>query len=175
MVWEQYPEPGAGYTLMKPDSHYEWQGIPVDINSHGLRGPETTYEKPPATFRILNLGDSVVMGWGVREEDTYGQQLEQLLNEEGSGDLRYEVINAGVPGWNLDNALAYLQAEGLKYEPDLILLDLTIANDINGKSALLADNQPALLKWLGDQHLFLALPTEPSGMGESACPGQGPC
>ena len=80
MVWEQYPEPGAGYTLMKPGSHYEWQGIPVDINSHGLRGPETTYEKPPATFRILNLGDLVVMGWGVREEDTYGQQLELLLN-----------------------------------------------------------------------------------------------
>src|SRR5688572_27817881 len=38
LVWEQYPEPGAGYTLMKPRSHYEWHGIPVDINSYGLRG-----------------------------------------------------------------------------------------------------------------------------------------
>ena len=148
LVWELHPEPGAGYTLMKPDSHYEWQGIPVDINSHGLRGPETIYEKPPATYRILNLGDSVVMGWGVREENTYGQQLEARLNEQGTGDLRYEVINAGVPGWNLENALAYLQAEGLRYEPDIILLDLTTANDINGKSALLADNQPAPMKWL---------------------------
>ena len=148
MVWEQYPEPGAGYTLVKPGSHYEWQGIPVDINSHGLRGPETTYEKPPNMFRILNLGDSVVMGWGTREEDTYGRQLEQLLNAQGGADRRYEVINAGVPGWNLENALAYLQAEGLKYEPDLILLDLTTANDIKGKSALLADNQPAPIKWL---------------------------
>src|SRR5262245_39441623 len=73
MIWEQHPTPGAGYTLIKPGSHYEWQGIPVDINSHGLRGPETTYDKPAGTFRILNLGDSVAMGWGVREEDTYGQ------------------------------------------------------------------------------------------------------
>src|ERR1044071_10159386 len=79
MVWVQYSEPGAGYTLMKPGSHYEWQGIPVDINSHGFRGPEIPYEKPPATFRILNLGDSVVMGWGVRQEDTYGRRLESLL------------------------------------------------------------------------------------------------
>ena len=135
MVWEPHPEPGAGYTLIKPGSHYEWQGIPVDINSHGLRGPETTYEKPPATFRILNLGDSVAMGWGVREENTYGQQLEALLNEQGKGDLRYEVINAGVPGWNLENDLAYLQAEGLKYEPDLILLDMNMPK-LNGLDVL---------------------------------------
>jgi lysophospholipase L1-like esterase len=154
MVWEEHPTPGAGYTLIKPGSHYEWQGIPVEINSHGLRGPETTYEKPPATFRILNLGDSVVMGWGVRMEDTYGQRLESLLNEEDNGELRFEVINAGVPGWNLENALAYLQAEGLKYEPDLILLGLTIANDIKGDSALLADNYQAPIKWLRDNTYF---------------------
>ena len=154
MVWVQYHEPAAGYTLMQPNSHYEWQSIPVDINSHGLRGPETTYKKPPATFRILNLGDSVVMGWGVREESTYGKQLESMLNEDGSGDLRYEVINAGVPGWNLENAFAYLQAEGLKYEPDLILLGLTLSNDIKGRSALLADNQPALIKWLRSSTYF---------------------
>src|SRR5215207_973150 len=82
MVWEKHPTPGAGYTLMKPESHYEWQSISVDINSHGLRGPETTYDKPAGTFRILNLGDSIVMGWGVRQEDTYGRQLELLLNED---------------------------------------------------------------------------------------------
>lgn len=154
MVWEEHPTPGAGYTLMKPDSHYEWQGIPVEINSHGLRSLETTYEKPPATFRILNLGDSIVMGWGVREEETYGRLLESMLNEEGSVDLHFEVINAGVPGWNLENALAYLQAEGLKYEPDLIVLDMTIANDINGRSALLTGSEPGLLRWLSDHTYF---------------------
>jgi hypothetical protein len=154
MVWEEHPTPGAGYTLIKPHSHYEWQGIQVDINSHGLRGPETTYEKPPGTFRILNLGDSIVMGWGVGEEDTYGRRLESRLNEESSGDLRFEVINAGVPGWNLENALAYLQVEGLKYKPDLILLGVTLTNDIYGKSALLADNKPGLIKWLRSNTYF---------------------
>jgi lysophospholipase L1-like esterase len=148
MEWVQYHEPGAGYTLMKPGSHYEWQSIPVNINSHGLRGPETTYQKLPRTFRILNLGDSIVMGWGVREENTYGRRLESMLNQEGSGELRFEVINAGVPGWNLENALAYLQAKGQKYRPDLILLGITLANDIKGKSALLADDQPSSIKWL---------------------------
>lgn len=149
----QYPEPGAGYTLMRPGSSYEWQGIPVIINSHGLRGPETTYDKPAGTTRILNLGDSVAMGWGVREEETYGRRLEQALNEETAnirlyGNQNVEVINAGVPGWNPANELAYLQAEGLSYEPDLILLDLTLVNDIYGKSALLANQSPPIIEWL---------------------------
>ena len=143
MVWEEHSTPGAGYTLMMPGSHYEWQGISVDINSHGLRGAERSYEKPASTIRILNIGDSVAMGWGVGEEKTYGRQLEALLNEEGTGDQHYEVINAAVPGWNLENERAYLQAEGLKYQPDLILLDVTIVNDVYGKSALLAQNRPA--------------------------------
>jgi lysophospholipase L1-like esterase len=154
MVWEEHPTPDAGYTLMKPGSHYEWQGIPVEINSRGLRGPETTYEKPPDTYRLLNLGDSVVMGWGVREEDTYGRRLESMLNEKVGKGQRIEIINAGVPGWNLENALAYLRAEGLKYEPDLIVLGLTIANDIKGNSALLADNYQLPIKWLRDNTYF---------------------
>src|SRR5258705_6135156 len=58
MVWVKYTEPGAGYTLIKPHSHYEWQGIPVDIHSHGLRGPQTSVGKAPATDRVLHLGHS---------------------------------------------------------------------------------------------------------------------
>jgi hypothetical protein len=143
-----YPEPDAGYTLIKPGSHYEWQGISVDINSHGLRSPETPYEKEVNTYRILNLGDSVAMGWGVQEEATYGRQLENRLNKRAKGNLHYEVINAAVPGWNPANELSYLQAEGLKYKPNLILLELTIVNDIYGESALLAHKGMPVIEWL---------------------------
>jgi lysophospholipase L1-like esterase len=154
MIWERHLEPGDGYTLIKPGSHYEWQDIRVEINTHGLRGPEIDYVKPPDTYRILNLGDSIAMGWGVKEDETYGRRLEQKLNAASSADPRDEVINAGVPGWNLANELAYLGAVGLKYEPDLVLLDLTIANDINGKNALLADNYPPLIGWLRTNTYF---------------------
>jgi hypothetical protein len=87
-------------------------------------------------------------------EDTYGKQLESILNEQGAGDMRYDVINTGVPGWSLENAFAYLQAEGLNYEPELIVLDVTIANDINGKSALLAGNDSGPFRWLSDHTYF---------------------
>ncbi|MBK8900842.1 MAG: SGNH/GDSL hydrolase family protein [Anaerolineaceae bacterium] len=143
----EYSQPGAGYTLMQPGSQYEWQEIPVDINSNGLRNPELAYEKSANTYRILNLGDSIAMGWGVRMEETYGRQLEDMLNTSDA-DQQYEVINAGVPGWNPANELAFLEAEGLKYEPDLVLLDLTIVNDIYGRSALEKQDRPALIEWL---------------------------
>jgi hypothetical protein len=148
LEWIAYPDPKPGYTLMKPGSHYEWQGIPVDINSNGLRSPETSYAKPEGTYRLLNLGDSVAMGWGVKQEETYGQVLAAALNARSENGTHYEVINAGVPGWNLENVLAYLQAEGLRYQPDLILLEVTIVNDIFGKSGLLRQNQSPVIEWL---------------------------
>jgi hypothetical protein len=84
----------------------------------------------------------------VEAGETYGRRLEGLLNQQATGQLRYEVINAGVPGWNIENELAYLQAEGWKYKPDLILLDLTIVNDIYGQSALNKTDRPALIEWM---------------------------
>ncbi len=143
-----HPDPPPGFTLMQPGSRYEFQGISVDINARGLRGPEKDYQPPPGTTRILNLGDSVAMGWGVAYEDTYGYQLERLLQQNSSGPQGFEVVTAAVPGWNLENELAYLQAEGLKYQPDYVLLDLTLVNDIYGKNALLRQDRPPLIDWL---------------------------
>ena len=144
----EHTAPGAGYTLMRPGAHYAYRGIAVDINRHGLRGPEVEYAKPAGTYRILNLGDSVAMGWGVAESASYGRQLEAALNAAAGAGRHYEVINAGVPGWDPQNELAYLQDEGLKYQPDLILLECTLVNDIFGGSAVGAHAQAPPIKWL---------------------------
>lgn len=142
---EVHPVPGAGYTLMKAGKRYEYQGIPLEINPQGLRGPALPYEKPGDVFRILSLGDSIAMGWGVPLEQTYAQRLPALL--EGQAARTVQVVNAGTPGWNLENELAYLQAEGLKYSPDLVILEITIPNDIWGVSALIND-RPGPLEFL---------------------------
>ena len=97
----------------------------------------------------------VAMGWGVAFEDTYGQRLEALLTERYPEVPDFEVINAGVPGWNLENELAYLMAEGYKYDPDLVLLDLTIVNDIYGKNATAPNERPAIIEWMrSNTHLW---------------------
>src|SRR5262245_7988462 len=51
-------------------------GVTFQINSLGLRGPETSANKAEGTFRILCLGDSFTFGAGVREEDTFARRLQ---------------------------------------------------------------------------------------------------
>src|SRR5215831_14293568 len=43
-------------------------GVPVRINSLGLRGEEVTTSKPAHTVRIIGVGDSIAFGFGVREK-----------------------------------------------------------------------------------------------------------
>ena len=138
---------GSGYTLMKPNEQYRWQGIPVDINQNGFRDDPVQYQKSAGTVRILNLGDSIAMGWGVAKEDTYGDVLERKITGKPAGSGKTEVINAAVPGWNQENALIFLQAEGLKYDPDLIIVDLTIPNDIYGVNALNNPRRHPVVEW----------------------------
>lgn len=143
----QHGTTDAFYTLLEPNADYTWEGIPVHINSRGLRSEEVATPKPTDTYRILNLGDSVVFGWEVRQEESYGQLLEQSLNAAVDGQ-QYEVINAGVPGWTVDAERNFLLQEGFGYEPDLVLLDLTIVNDVYAHNTAVPDT--GLFDWLRD-------------------------
>lgn len=107
---------------------------PFRTNSMGLRGRESTWEKPPSTSRVLLLGDSIAQGFGVREEDTFASVLERLLNR-GTRGAEHEVINAGVGGYNTTQEVAYLMSEGMKLSPDVVVLAL-YWNDISDKSGI---------------------------------------
>ncbi|MBV9470350.1 MAG: SGNH/GDSL hydrolase family protein [Abitibacteriaceae bacterium] len=98
--------------------------VEVRINDKGLRDAPHPYAKPPHTTRILVLGDSFVFGYGVEEPQRFTNLLEARLNSKKSGasSQHYEVISAGVPSWGTVDELLYLQEEGLKYHPDIVLL-----------------------------------------------------
>lgn len=94
---------------------------PVETNALGLRDDEIPIAKPPGETRILALGDSFTFALGVRFEDLYVQRLERKLNGEQPG-RKFQVINAGVAGYNTTQELVFLLADGLRYEPDLITI-----------------------------------------------------
>jgi lysophospholipase L1-like esterase len=108
-------------------------GRPVIKNADGLRDRDFAIPKPPGTYRILVLGDSFTWGVGLDVEDTIPKQLEAALKGTTAGTV--EVINASVPGMNTVNELAMLKENGLKYEPDMILL-VYLLNDIDFKPEL---------------------------------------
>lgn len=97
----------------------------VSINSDGFRGREFTFNKPANTFRIIMLGDSETFSIMLKQEETLSAQLENLLNQ-GSLNLRYEVLNFGVEGYNTFQELEMLKTKGLKYNPDLIILNYVL-------------------------------------------------
>jgi hypothetical protein len=135
------------YPKFVPNGSYEWEGIPVAINSKGFRTEEFTTEKADDVYRILNVGDSFVFGWEVEFEDTYGKVWERALNANGK---KVEVINAGIPTWNLEAERNFLLQEGLSYQPDLIVLDLTIVNDIKGAGPTPPADSTSIFDWLRD-------------------------
>jgi hypothetical protein len=118
------------------DPDLGWRNIPnwrsttinqaLSINSKGLRDREHPYEKPPGFSRILVLGDSYAWGYGVSDDEAFPSVLEKML---GSTVGRWEVINGGVSGWGTDQEFLFLEREGVKYDPDVVLLALFLMND----------------------------------------------
>ncbi len=105
--------------LLKPNAYGSskrtGQLIEYRINSKGLRDDEVDYKKPNHIFRIVLLGDSNTFGAGVPVEKHLSTLLEGYFNN-------VEVVNMGVSGFGVDQVLLYLQSEGFKYQPDLVLV-----------------------------------------------------
>jgi hypothetical protein len=92
----------------------------VKINSYGFRDYEYPIEKPPNTFRIVALGDSITFGEGVELNETYPKILEKMLNEK-SKKVKYEVLNFGVGGYNAAEKVEVLATVAINFTPDLII------------------------------------------------------
>ena len=95
----------------------------VSTNSRGLTGPTVPYQKDTGKFRIMLIGDSTPLGIGLADwKNSFiwllGQFLGRRLNQE------IEIINASTAGYTSLQGLKYLQSEGLKYQPDLLLVYL---------------------------------------------------
>lgn len=87
---------------------------------------------PPHTFRIITLGDSWTYGQFVSTTNNYTELLEEYLNTRVrcTGNTRFEVINLGVPNYDIQYSVERYRRRGQKYNPDLVLW-LLIPNDLD--------------------------------------------
>lgn len=102
-----------------PDWESTTYGRPLTINSRGLRDREYAFAKPAGTKRILALGDSYTWGYGVGDEELYTEVLERAAARDGRA---VEVLNAGVSGWGTDQEYLFFREEGIRYEPDIVVV-----------------------------------------------------
>jgi hypothetical protein len=107
--------------VLKANNTIRFEGLHVSlaepvtwvINDQGIRADRSI---PPYSdkFRVTTYGDSETFGWSVDYDDTFQRQMETI-----DGDI--EVINFGVPGYNVTNVADTIELTALTYHPDLII------------------------------------------------------
>ena len=100
----------------------------IRFNAIGMRDRDHAKKKQKDTTRILVFGDSFMEALQVAFEDSFPNLLESGLRTKLRRNV--EVINLAVSGWGQDDQLAYLQKYGRGFEPDLILVAMTLHNDV---------------------------------------------
>ena len=146
-----------GYA-MRPGFDGTVYGAPLKTNAFGLRGsPDLAEARVESVSRVVCLGDSVCFGYGLPTELTFPYLMQSRL--PGA-----EVINAGVPGYNTAQEIAWLRHVGSRFQPDFVLLyyvpnDPEVARRLNAERVLepieadiwLAESRrvPRLMQFLG--------------------------
>jgi hypothetical protein len=111
-------DPELGWTLPPNDSRMHG-GALVETNARGYRCPDFEETKPPGGFRVVVVGDSTSMGFGVQQAAIFSSELQRLLAERSSS--RIEVLNLGTPGYSSEQARLMLETRGMGFETDVVV------------------------------------------------------
>ena len=108
---------------MEKDNRRLW------INRFGIREVENAiYDLP----KIAILGDSVVFGIGLSQEQTISSLLQEAINRTGAS---LKVLNFGVPGYGLDELVEYLKIKEKIYNVDQVIYILN-PNDFARRNSI---------------------------------------
>lgn len=102
--------------------------VVIRTNSAGFHDVEHALAKPPDVFRIVVVGDSFVEALQLGIEDGFTRQLERQVQAWTSGK-RVEVINLGISGTGPAQYYRVLELQGMRYQPDLIIMAVLPDND----------------------------------------------
>jgi len=116
--------PNARYRHFEVEFDYLWVN-----NSLGMRDRERSMRKDTGTFRILFLGDSMVQGYGVPQEQTMVALLETSFNKP-TREKPIEVLNGGIFGYSPFLEYLYLKEIMPLVEPDIVIVGFFLGNDV---------------------------------------------
>ena len=153
------PNPEIAFTHKRNDSAL-LQSVTIRTNDLGLRGGPV---EPLASGgrRILFLGGSITLGWGVSEEQTLTAQLEKKFHAAGQN---VQVLNAGIGNYNAVRYTNRFFDELQSLRPTDIVVHYFLrdaeALEPGGGNFLLEHSQLAVTMWIAKNRLF-----ERSGQG----------
>jgi hypothetical protein len=103
----------------------------ITSNHLGMRDREYDQAKPPGTYRIVLLGASNDMGFGVKDDQTYENIAEDHLNQQppAVGNSRYEIVNLSVAGHSILQRVLRLEERGFDLHPDAAILSVSAVDE----------------------------------------------
>ncbi|MBN1492800.1 MAG: hypothetical protein JW938_01485 [Candidatus Omnitrophica bacterium] len=95
------------------------RGVGITVNQQGLRATqEYSRSIPPGKFRVVCVGDSYTMGFGVNDHETWPVELEKL-------DTKIEAINMGMSGYGLDQMYLWYMRDNEKFEHAMAIIAIS--------------------------------------------------
>ena len=91
------------------------QGVEIRLNSLGMRQPEPDLTDTKRQ-RVLFLGSSMTLGWGVEEKETLPSRIQQALAD------RIQVFNAGIGNYNANRYVRMFEREWKNLKPDVVVV-----------------------------------------------------
>ncbi len=107
-----------------PGSHsaHRWHDVLFVFDENGFRRTTPFPPRDEHTFRLMVVGDSMTYGYGVAEQYTYTELLQQILGEK----YRIEVVNLGINGWQSEDILNVVETYVPQLQPDLVFYGVVI-------------------------------------------------
>jgi lysophospholipase L1-like esterase len=130
------------------------QSVNMRLNDWGLRGGPVEPVLPGGR-RILFLGGSITLGWGVPEDKTVEARLEKMLRDSGQ---KVQVLNGGVGNYNTERYVSRFMTELTGLNPTDIVVQyfLRDAEDLEpGRTSfVLRNSELAVTLWIAYSRLF---------------------
>lgn len=122
---------GSAYGRVPPDKWIFRLGLDSTSQEVArIRGQSIPLAKAPEETRVLFIGDSGTAGLYLDIEDSFPMQFEDRLDRAERGN-RVRVINGGAVGMTNVGEYYLLRDQLRHLEPDVVVLGLFLANDIN--------------------------------------------
>lgn len=97
---------------------------------YGFNDTTISSVKPPGVFRIAILGDSVIWGDGLPDEERWSRKFEKLVKGDNPN---IQVLHWGICGWSTLDQVKFLKAHAAEWALDYLLIGY-ISNDPDVKT-----------------------------------------
>ena len=130
------------------------QSVTIRTDDRGLRGAAVG-SRQDNTRRILFLGASITLGWGVKEDDTMTAKLGKMFEQDGQ---KAEVLNAGIGNYNTERYVELFLTRLAGLEPTDIVVHYFLRDaeklQANEGNFLLRNSELALTIWIAATRLL---------------------